>query len=59
MQSGIGLAGSLATLGIPVLQDLPAGGRNFMDHPILRATLLRPKYQARGKDARHTNCCLT
>jgi hypothetical protein len=59
MRSGIGPAGFLATLGIPVLQDLPAKGRDFMDHPILRATLLRPRSQARRKNARHTNCCLT
>ena len=60
MRSGLGPAAELAALGIPVLRDLPAVGRNLMDHPILRATLaLRPGHQARGRDARHTNCCLT
>ncbi len=60
MRSGIGPAAPLQSLGIPVLQDAPAVGRNFMDHPILRASLsLKPAYQAAGADARHTNCCLT
>jgi len=60
LRSGIGPAEELAALGIPVLRDLPAVGRNLMDHPILRATLaLKPEHTARGRDARHTNCCLT
>ena len=60
LRSGIGPAAELAALGIPVLHDLPEVGRNLMDHPILRATLaLRPGHQARGRDARHTNCCVT
>jgi choline dehydrogenase len=60
MRSGIGPAAALAALGIPVLHDLPAVGQHFMDHPILRATLvLRPEHAARDADARHTNCCLT
>ncbi|TCZ61309.1 GMC family oxidoreductase [Roseicella aquatilis] len=60
MRSGLGAAGSLARLGIPVLHDLPAVGQNFMDHPILRASLaLRPGAAATDPDARHTNCCLT
>ncbi len=60
MRSGIGPAAALAALGIPVLHDLPAVGRHFMDHPIVRATLaLRPGHRAQGRDARHTNCCIT
>jgi choline dehydrogenase len=60
MRSGIGPAAALAALGIPVLQDLPAVGQHFMDHPILRATLaLGPEHAAQHPDARHTNCCLT
>jgi 5-(hydroxymethyl)furfural/furfural oxidase len=60
MRSGIGPAAALAALGIPVLHDLPHVGRHFMDHPILRATLLlKPEHASRGRDARHTNCCLT
>ncbi len=31
-----------------------------MDHPIVRASFaLKPEYRAQGRDARHTNCCLT
>ena len=60
MRSGIGPAAALKALGIGVLQDAPAVGQHFMDHPILRASLaLKPAYQAQGADARHTNCCLT
>ena len=60
LRSGIGPAAELADLGIPVLRDLPAVGRHFMDHPILRATLaLRPEAVAQGAAARHTNCCVT
>ncbi len=35
MLSGIGPAGQLAALGIPVRQDLPAVGKNFQDHVLL------------------------
>jgi choline dehydrogenase len=60
MRSGIGPAAELRGLGIDVLHDLPAVGRHFMDHPILRASLdLKPGFRAQGSDARHTNCCLT
>lgn len=60
MRSGIGPAALLTALGIAVLRDQSAVGRNLMDHPVLRASLtLRPEYQARSPDARHTNCCVT
>lgn len=60
MRSGLGPAEALRALGIAVLHDLPAVGRNLMDHPILRANLaLKPAFRASGADARHTNCCLT
>ena len=60
LRSGIGPAASLQALGIPVLHDNAAVGRNLMDHPVIRATLhLRPAHQAQGEDARHTNCCVT
>ena len=60
LRSGIGPAAELRALGIPVLRDQPAVGRNFMDHPIIRAVLqLKPEHQAQGMDARHTNCCVT
>lgn len=35
LRSGIGPAGELATLGIPVSHDLPGVGRNLHDHPSL------------------------
>ncbi|WP_137127153.1 GMC family oxidoreductase [Roseomonas sp. HF4] len=60
MRSGIGPAEDLRALGVDVLHDLPAVGRHFMDHPILRASLaLKPGHRAAGADARHTNCCVT
>jgi 5-(hydroxymethyl)furfural/furfural oxidase len=60
LRSGIGPAGPLRALGIPVVRDHPSVGRNLMDHPILRASLrLKPEYRAKGADARHTNCCVT
>lgn len=60
MRSGIGPAAHLATLGIPVVHAHEGVGRNFLDHPILRATLrLKPEYRAAGADVRHTNSCVT
>ncbi len=60
MRSGIGPANALQALGIAVRHDLPAVGRNLMDHPILRASIdLKAGFRAHGADARHTNCCLT
>ena len=60
MRSGIGPAGQLRALGIPVLHAHEAVGGHFMDHPILRATLdLKPGHRSSGADARHTNCCVT
>lgn len=60
MRSGIGPVEPLRDLGIPVRQAHEAVGRNFMDHPILRATMdLKPQHRTLGPDARHTNCCVT
>jgi choline dehydrogenase-like flavoprotein len=60
MRSGIGPGAALAELGIPVHRDTPEVGRNFMDHPTLRASIrLRPAYVSRNPDQRHTNCCVT
>jgi 5-(hydroxymethyl)furfural/furfural oxidase len=60
MRSGIGDAAALRPLGIPVLRHQPSVGRHLMDHPIVRATLdLRPEFQAKNADARHTNSCVT
>ena len=52
MRSGIGPASELAAHGIPVLRDQAAVGRNFMDHPMMRAALdLRPEHRATAPDA--------
>ncbi|MFC3127692.1 GMC family oxidoreductase [Pseudoroseomonas globiformis] len=60
MRSGLGDAGKLGALGIPVLNHLPAVGQGLMDHPIVRATLqLTEPARAIHPDSRHTNCCLT
>ena len=60
MRSGLGPAAQLQALGIPVARDLPQVGRNFMDHPILRATIaLKREHVATDPDTRHTNCCVT
>jgi 5-(hydroxymethyl)furfural/furfural oxidase len=60
MRSGLGPAASLSALGIAVVSDLPEVGQNFMDHPILRASIrLKPQHACRDPDQRHTNCCVT
>ena len=57
-RSGIGPAGLLRRLGIPVLADLPVGD-NLLDHPILGILLdLRPGARVGTRMHRHTNCCL-
>lgn len=59
-RSGIGDPALLKGLGIPVAVALPEVGRNFMDHPVVRATLaLKPENRSIDPDARHTNCCVT
>ncbi|MET0745228.1 MAG: GMC family oxidoreductase, partial [Microvirga sp.] len=46
MRSGIGPGEPLRALGIPVLHALEAVGGNFMDHPIVRATMdLKPGHR--------------
>ncbi|MEE3013074.1 MAG: mycofactocin system GMC family oxidoreductase MftG [Chloroflexota bacterium] len=42
MLSGVGPAGHLAEMGIPVVHDLPGVGQNLRDHPIV-AVILRVK----------------
>jgi choline dehydrogenase len=60
LRSGLGKAADLHALGIPVVANLPEVGRNFMDHPIIRATLpLKQHNISRDPDQRHTNCCVT
>jgi choline dehydrogenase len=38
MLSGIGPADDLASVGVPVIQDLPGVGRNLQDHPVIPIT---------------------
>ncbi len=60
LRSGIGPAAELRELGVTGLHDQASVGRNFMDHPMMRASLdLLPEHRAQGPDARHTNCCVT
>lgn len=60
LRSGIGEPAALRALGITVTHALPAVGQNFMDHPIIRASIdLRPEYAPTDPDQRHTNCCVT
>ena len=57
-RSGIGPAGLLGQLGIPVRADL-AVGENLLDHPIIGALLhLREDSRVGSLMHRHTNCCL-
>ena len=58
MRSGIGPARDLATLGIAVRVDAPAGD-NLLDHPQVSLSLaLKPEARAAGLGSRHTNCCV-
>jgi choline dehydrogenase len=43
MLSGIGEAGALRRLGVPVRADLPGVGRNLQDHPMVRAVNVRAR----------------
>jgi choline dehydrogenase len=43
LRSGVGPAGELAALGVPVAADLPGVGRNLTDHPLVRCAVpVRP-----------------
>jgi choline dehydrogenase len=60
MRSGIGDARRLKQHGIAVVHDLPGVGRNFFDHPVIRAEVrLRQEHRPKDVDARHTNVCVT
>ncbi len=57
-RSGIGPAALSASLGIPVIADLPVG-ENLLDHPIMPLFLrLRETAMVDTPMHRHTNCCL-
>ena len=43
MLSGVGPAGQLQALGIPVVHDLPGGGQNMRDHPMVYVTFRTKK----------------
>ncbi len=60
LRSGLGPAAALQAMGIPVVRDMAEVGRNFMDHPTLRAHIaLKPGHVSRDPHQRHTNCCVT
>lgn len=60
LRSGLGPGAELGALGIGVVRDMPAVGRHFMDHPIVRMTLpLHPEFVCTDRDQRHTNTCVT
>ncbi len=60
LRSGIGDPVALAPLGIRVAHALPEVGRNFLEHPMLRGTVvLRPEHRPTDPDARHTNLCVS
>jgi choline dehydrogenase len=59
-RSGLGPAEELKRLGIVPLRDMPAVGRNFIEHPVVRAMItLHPELRPTDPDTRHTNCCVS
>ena len=55
-RSGLGPAAALRALGIPVARDMPEIGANFLEHPIVRASIaLHPAHRPTDPDPRHTN----
>ena len=55
--SGVGPADHLASLGIPVLADLPGVGQNLRDHPLVWATWrTKPDFPLDGKAPRMQLC---
>jgi 5-(hydroxymethyl)furfural/furfural oxidase len=60
IRSGLGPVPVLRDLGIVPLRDLPDVGGNLLEHPILRFTVgLKEEFAPRGRDTRHTNCCVS
>lgn len=54
MRSGIGPAGDLAALGIPVVADRAGVGARLMDHPsVALGSFLRPAARMQGQTRRH------
>lgn len=59
MRSGVGNAGHLAGMSIPVVADLPAVGRNLQDHPgMLLMAYLRPSARLDWKERSHLQVSL-
>ena len=59
-RSGIGDGTALQRLGIDVRHPLLGVGRNFMDHPVIRAEVPIASAQRPGHaDFRHTNVCIS
>jgi choline dehydrogenase len=53
MLSGVGPAGQLRSLGIPVVQDMPGVGQNLRDHPKVYATWsIKERYPVDVRPAR-------
>ena len=58
MRSGIGPAANLSSLGVPVVLDLPVG-QNLVEHSgIWLGVAIKPEYQVKSVNFRHTNCCV-
>ncbi len=58
-RSGVGPAADLRALGIGVTLEAPEVGRNFLEHPMIRASLaLHDDVRPTDPDTRHTECCL-
>ncbi len=59
MRNGIGPAEALGALGIPVVRDAPAVGRNLHEHPALGIScFVRPGYRHTLDDRHHTQAHL-
>jgi 5-(hydroxymethyl)furfural/furfural oxidase len=59
-RSGIGDGTTLRALGIAPLHHLPGVGRNFMDHPVIRAEVATAvSGRPADPDFRHTNVCIS
>jgi 5-(hydroxymethyl)furfural/furfural oxidase len=59
-RSGIGDGATVQALGITPLHHLPGVGRNFIDHPVIRAEVaIAAPGRPADPDFRHTNVCIS
>ncbi len=59
MRSGVGPAGQLRALGIPIVHDAPAVGQNLSDHPSVDLNVqLKPEARVPNPTNRHVDCCI-